>query len=212
MKTILCYGDSNTYGYDPGTHRRYGKDLRWTGILAGKLGPEYTVIEEGCNGRTTVYADPGEPWVCGLDYLKPCLKSHKPVDVFVLMLGTNDLKTYLGLSAEEIAAGAGKLVQVAKEFCMQEQGFAPRIVLVSPPAVREEIRTSPFYPDFDETSALRSREFAGLYKKLADKEGCIFRDVAPDAEISLLDCIHLTAEGHRSIAETVFSAVAEALE
>ena len=78
MKTILCYGDSNTYGYDPSTGFRYPADVRWTGVLKRLLGPDYTLIEEGCNGRTTVFDDPLEGWKNGLDYLKPCLNSHHP--------------------------------------------------------------------------------------------------------------------------------------
>ena len=92
MKTILCYGDSNTYGYNPVTGGRWSEDIRWTGRLQQLLGDEYKVIEEGCNGRTTMYKAPGEGWKSGLEYLKPCLNSHKPVDAVVMMLGTNDLK------------------------------------------------------------------------------------------------------------------------
>ena len=80
MKTILCYGDSNTYGYNPVTGGRWPEDIRWTGRLQQLLGDEYKVIEEGCNGRTTMYKAPGEGWKSGLEYLKPCLNSHKPVD------------------------------------------------------------------------------------------------------------------------------------
>jgi len=89
MKTILCYGDSNTYGYNPVTGGRWPEDIRWTGRLQQLLGDEYKVIEEGCNGRTTMYKAPGEGWKSGLEYLKPCLNSHKPVDAVVMMLGTN---------------------------------------------------------------------------------------------------------------------------
>ena len=99
MKTILCYGDSNTYGYDPSNGFRYPKNVRWTGVLADLLGPEFTVIEEGCNGRTTVFDDPLEGWKNGLDYLKPCLNSHKPIDLVILMLGSNDLKDIFHASA-----------------------------------------------------------------------------------------------------------------
>ena len=90
MKTVLCYGDSNTYGYDPRSGLRYPASVRWTCRLATLLGPDYHVIEEGCNGRTTVFDDPIEGWKNGLGYLKPCLNSHKPVDIVILMLGPED--------------------------------------------------------------------------------------------------------------------------
>ena len=86
MTTILCYGDSNTYGYNPVNGLRYPKDVRWTGVLQKLLGEQYAVIEEGCNGRTTVFEDIAEPWKAGLGYLKPCLNTHKPIDFVIMML------------------------------------------------------------------------------------------------------------------------------
>ena len=92
MKTILCYGDSNTYGYNPSNGFRYPENVRWTGRLQSALGEGYKIIEEGCNGRTTIFDDPLEGWKNGLGYLRPCLNSHKPVDIVIMMLGSNDLK------------------------------------------------------------------------------------------------------------------------
>ena len=105
MTTILCYGDSNTYGYNPVNGLRYPKDVRWTGVLQKMLGEEYEVIEEGCNGRTTVFEDAKEPWKAGLGYLRPCLNTHKPIDFVIMMLGSNDLKRMFHASAQEIADG-----------------------------------------------------------------------------------------------------------
>ena len=104
MTTILCYGDSNTYGYNPVNGLRYPKDVRWTGVLQKLLGEQYAVIEEGCNGRTTVFEDIAEPWKAGLGYLKPCLNTHKPIDFVIMMLGSNDLKRMFHASAKEIGA------------------------------------------------------------------------------------------------------------
>ena len=103
MTTILCYGDSNTYGYNPVNGLRYPKDVRWTGVLQKLLGEQYAVIEEGCNGRTTVFEDIAEPWKAGLGYLKPCLNTHKPIDFVIMMLGSNDLKRMFHATAKEIA-------------------------------------------------------------------------------------------------------------
>lgn len=204
MKTILCYGDSNTYGYDPENRGRYGSDERWPGVLRELLGPGCEVIEEGCNGRTTVYTDPYEPWLNGLDYLRPCLKTHKPVDLMILMLGTNDLKSYFEASAEDIAAGCGTLIRAAQEFCMQVQGSEPEIILVSPPPVGEDIRKCPFYPDFDETSVKRSKEFAKKYELISKDRNCLFFDAAPVAQVSDLDLIHLSRQGHRSLGKALY--------
>ena len=139
MKTVLCYGDSNTYGYDPRTGFRYPSSVRWTCRLAALLGDDYHVVEEGCNGRTTVFDDPIEGWKNGLGYLKPCLNSHKPVDIVVMMLGSNDLKETFHASPEQIAEGAGVLVETIQTFTREKQGFEPKIVLVCPPEIGEGI-------------------------------------------------------------------------
>src|SRR3990172_7397939 len=113
MKAILCYGDSNTWGYDPTTQDRFPRQVRWTGVLAQELGPEYYVIEEGLSGRTTVWDDPVEGLhKNGRTYLLPCLESHQPIDLILLMLGTNDLKMRFSVPAADIAASVGVLVDV----------------------------------------------------------------------------------------------------
>lgn len=102
VKRILCFGDSNTYGYIPGGNgRRYGPDVRWTGLLSAWLKPECLIIEEGLPGRTTVFEDPILPGRKGSDYFYPCLWSHAPLDMLLLMLGTNDCKMRFGASAKE---------------------------------------------------------------------------------------------------------------
>ena len=209
MKTILCYGDSNTYGYDPASGFRYPADVRWTGVLKGLLGPDYTLIEEGCNGRTTVFDDPLEGWKNGLDYLKPCLNSHKPVDIVVMMLGSNDLKDCFGASAAKIADGAGVLVQTIQEFTQLKQGFMPEIVLVSPPYIGPGIENSPFSYAFDDTAIERSHRFAEEYRRVAEKYGCVFFDAAPVAPPSRLDSLHLMPEAHRSLAEALAPVIRE---
>ena len=159
MKTILCYGDSNTYGYNPVTGGRWPEDIRWTGRLQQLLGDEYKVIEEGCNGRTTMYKAPGEGWKSGLEYLKPCLNSHKPVDAVVMMLGTNDLKMDFGLCTEEIAAGAERLVKEICDSAAEKQKFCPKIILMSPPEIGENISKLTFGDHFDDSAITRSKEF-----------------------------------------------------
>lgn len=206
-KTILCYGDSNTYGFVPETGMRYPRDVRYTGRLQMLLGDGYTVIEEGCNGRTTIHDDPLEGWKNGLDYLKPCLNSHKPVDLVILMLGSNDLKATFRLTAPEIAAGAGKLVEVIRTFTQEKQGFVPKIILVSPPEVGEGIGASPFYGAFDEGAVAVSKQFPAYYREVAEKMGCIFLNAAEYVRPSDVDSLHLTPEGHRVLAEQLYAVV-----
>ncbi|MCR4923349.1 MAG: SGNH/GDSL hydrolase family protein [Lachnospiraceae bacterium] len=200
-KTILCYGDSNTYGYIPENGMRYKKDIRYPGRLQLLLGDEYAVIEEGCNGRTTIYDDPIDGWKNGLDYLRPCLNSHKPVDIVTMMLGSNDLKDTFHLGAKDIARGAEKLLDVIIDFTGEKQGYVPKIILISPPEIGEGIKSSPFYGAFYEDAIERSREFPKYYSEVAERKGCIFLNAAEYIYPSEFDSLHLTAEGHGILAE-----------
>ena len=201
MITVLCYGDSNTYGYIPETGMRYPRDVRFPGRLQLLLGDEYSVVEEGCNGRTTIHDDPIDGWKNGLDYLKSCLNSHKPVDIVVLMLGSNDLKATFRLTAGEIADGAGVLVDVIRTFTEEKQGYMPKIILVSPPEIGSGIKSSPFYGAFYENAIEESKKFPENYRRVADKYSCIFFNAAEYVRPSEVDSLHLTADGHRVLAE-----------
>lgn len=209
MVSILCYGDSNTHGYNPVNGMRYPEDVRWTGRLQMLLGDGYRVIEEGCNGRTTVFDDPIEGWKNGLSYLRPCLNTHKPVDIVILMLGSNDLKEIFHATAEEIANGAGTLVNVIQEFTTEKQGFAPKIILVSPPEIGEDIVHSPFYGSFYENAIGRSKEFPKWYQKVAEDYRCIFFNAAKYVEPSKEDSLHLSPEAHKKLAEELGRVIKE---
>lgn len=203
LKTVLCFGDSNTYGYNPSNGLRYPADVRWTGRLQSLLGPRYRVVEEGCNGRTTIFDDPVEGWKKGLDYLKPCLNSHKPVDVVVLMLGSNDLKEIFHATSEEIAGGVEQLVKVIIDFTTEKQERVPEIILISPAEIGEGLPGSPFYGSFEMNAITRSRELPKWYRKVAEKYGCRFLNAAEYVKASPLDSLHFTAEGHAALAEVL---------
>ena len=207
MTTVLCYGDSNTFGYIPETGMRYQRDIRYPGRLQKLLGDTYDVIEEGCNGRTTIHDDPIDGWKNGLDYLKPCLNSHKPVDLVVLMLGSNDLKATFNLTAKEIAENVAVIVDVIQTFTAEKQGFIPKIILISPPELGRNIRTSPFYGAFYEAAVEESKKFPEYYRAVAEKFGCIFYNAAEDIYPSEVDSLHLTEDGHRILAEKVYEII-----
>ena len=198
---VLCYGDSNTYGFIPGSGMRYPINVRYPGRLQMLLGDGYHVIEEGCRGRTTLYDDPIDGWKNGLDYLRPCLHSHRPIHIVILMLGSNDLKAAFHLTAEQIAQSAGKLVDVIKEYTAERQEFIPKIILVSPPEIGRNIRTSPFYGAFYEEALEESKRFPDFYKKVAEEKGCVFFNAAEYIYPSDIDSLHLTPEGHETLAK-----------
>ena len=205
MKTILCYGDSNTYGYQPGTGSRYAPDVRWTGVLAHALAGKYRIIEEGCNGRTTVFDDPLEGWKNGMDYLRPCLHSHRPVDMVILMLGSNDLKEVFHASVEDITQGVETLLDIITDFMTEKQGKSPKIILVSPPEVGPAIEKGDFGYAFTASAVQRSKQFGAAYRSLAEKKHCLFLDAAKIVTPSPVDSLHLSAKAH----ETLGRALAE---
>ena len=115
MRTVLCYGDSNTWGCEPGTGARYPRDVRWPGRLQAALGDAWHVVEEGLGGRTATLDSPIMPGKNGLEYLIPCLASHAPLDAVVIFLGTNDMADRYSLSAMEVARCAGRLAHVVRQ-------------------------------------------------------------------------------------------------
>lgn len=209
MKTILCFGDSNTWGHHAPLGDRFDEHTRWGSRLRTLLGEDYRVIEEGQRGRTTVWDDPIENRLAGLTYLWPCLDSHAPIDLVVIMLGTNDCKPYFGARAQSIANGAGRLVDMVQKCNFGPDGTAPKVLLISP--IR--IEASGFYDYlFREEAAAKSLEFPAAYKAVAEQYGCAFLDAATLAEPDPADGIHLDAAGHAALAEAVAAKVKQILE
>ena len=210
MKRILCFGDSNTWGYVPlSPSERFPDEVRWTGVLQSALGAGYRVTEEGQNGRTTVFDDPYET-ICknGSKHLPVILESHKPLDLVIIMLGTNDLKTHLGQSARTIAAGAGVLVdRVLASDSGPEQGI-PKVLLISPAQVADA--RCPFGRIFDGAAAT-SCGFAEAYREEAQLRGIPLLNAAEHVIVPKSDCIHFDAAGHAALGAAVAVKVQEIL-
>ena len=190
MKTILCYGDSNTWGYDPVSGDRHSYSDRWTTVMQEELGGEYLVIPEGLNGRTTVWEDPIELHKSGSAYLPPCLESHKPLDLVIIMLGTNDLKVRFSLPPSDIARGAGRLADIVKKSGCGPGGSAPRVLLLVPPEVR---RLSNFAEMFA-GSREKSLAFPRAYAEIAAEEGVPVLDIGRTVRFGDTDGIHFEAD------------------
>ena len=211
-KHILCIGDSNTHGLctDPSESAdhgsRYNEEERWTCLLQKALGEEYLVIEEGLSGRTCVYDDPDMDSVNLLPVLHALLNSHEPLDLLILMLGTNDSKVKFNTDARKIAKGMQILLAEAKSVpCWGKNG--PKILIVAPAPIEEGV----IYPDFNENSVETTRALAREYALLAVAEQVDFLD-AGGCELTKADHVHLTANGHRQLAERMETAVREILE
>jgi lysophospholipase L1-like esterase len=201
-KVILCYGDSNTRGNTP-QGDRYPVDVRWTGLLQSQLGQDFYIIEEGLGGRTTALEDLTErPGKNGKTYLLPCLNSHNPIDIVILMLGTNDLKERFSQSPKDIVRNVEDLVTMIQEIGMDKNNKAPKIILLSPPLVDESVPSS---QKNYHGAAERSKLLAPLYQEIAQKYDCEFIDIAQIAQPSNVDGLHLEQEAHRAIANILFA-------
>ena len=205
-KHIVCFGDSNTHGYcaDPNDCAEHGdrfnEEERWTRLLQKALGEDYLVLEEGLSGRTTVFQDALHECMSGLDSIYSCLMSHEPVDLLIIMLGTNDTKERFGANAHCIAIGMERLVMKAKTVQAWRDG-KPNILVIAPPHIGEGLYAG--HPNgfgMGKGCPEKSRELAPLYAELAQRQGCAFLDAEGLAEFNTLDCMHLTSKGHAALA------------
>ena len=205
MPTIVCYGDSNTYGFDPVTRGRFPRHVRWPGIVAAELAGAVHVVEEGLGGRTTVWDSPFVPGRDGRTYLVPCLASHAPVDVLVVMLGTNDLKSVFRLAAPDVAAGAASLVDIALVSGAGPEGRPPRVLLVAPPRLGAATAMSELWGlgEAQETST----RLASHYRTAAEDLGCAFLDADALVAMHPADGVHLDAEGHAVLGRAIAAEV-----
>lgn len=195
---ILCFGDSNTYGYIPGGGR-YDRRTRWPGRLKGLLGKQHQVIEEGLNGRTTVYQEPMNPERCGADAIGAAVELHSPLDLLIIMLGTNDCKAEFHADSRRIAENLETVLKKA-EACTKRPF---RALIIAPAPLSEKAACRDFGDAFDETSIEVSKGLAKEYAKLAAKYGYDFLDAAKVASVSRADGVHLDENAHEALALAV---------
>ncbi len=204
---ILCYGDSNTYGYiAAGNGRRYGENIRWPQYLQKLLGDEYCIIEEGLPGRTAAEAADDEPWKNGNSVLRAVLSTHRPMDMVIIMLGTNDLKSVFERSAEEITGSVKLIVEDTLAFLAMKQNYAPQILLIAPAPLSDAVLRDPGW-DFDAVSVAVSKQLAPMYEKIAEEMNLMFLDAGKHAHPADDDGIHLDPLSHRKLAEAVYEMI-----
>ena len=209
-KHIVCLGDSNTHGYcaDPmdcaDGGDRFNENERWPRVLEKLLGEDYLVLEEGLSGRTTVFPDPLHEGMPALDVAYPILMSHEPVDLLIIMLGTNDTKDRLGMNAACIALGLGRLVDKCRSVpCWG--AHEPNILVICPPHIGRELKD----PCMGSSCAEKSGELAKYMEPAATARGCAFLDAQGLAEFNKVDYMHLTRKGHADLAAKLASIVPE---
>jgi lysophospholipase L1-like esterase len=199
MKTVLCFGDSNTWGYVPGSNgERFPVDVRWASRLANALGDDWDVIAEGLNGRTATMDSPVADGRNGLTYLVPCLHSHMPLDIVVIYLGTNDAGDRYSLPAETVAGAVGRLVRVVRTSEAGRGYTAPDVLVVCPPPFGQLDPEGSFA-----NAGTKSRQLGRWFAEVCRELDCELLDLNGIAAYSDLDGIHLEAEGHAAVATAV---------
>lgn len=208
-KRIVCYGDSNTWGYDACTGGRFSEEIRWTAKLQAILGDRYAVVEEGLCGRTTVFDDPLNEGLNGLAYLLPCLMSHAPIDYLILMLGTNDCKERFSATPRNIADGMRRLILKAK----QTPAWAgqPNILVVAPGPIGKECEQSLAAGEMGICSDT-SRRLSEEYKTCARETGCGYFDAGSVVKMNRIDYMHFDAQSHVDLAEKLAALVIMSVE
>ena len=205
LKNILCFGDSNTFGFIAGSGERYERDKRWTGLLQKYLGSNYYVIEEGLCGRTTVYDDPDNNFANGSRYLEVCMATHRPLDLVIIMLGTNDTKEKFAATVKDIANGLEQLIKILRN----PNVYNKDILIISPIHISDKIVDSMYFEAFGLKGAEKSRLLAPEFKKVADQYGCYFMDAADFAKADDRDAIHIDEKGHEELAKAVYLKIKE---
>ncbi len=218
-RRVLCFGDSNTWGFVPVAtppSTRYARDLRWPQVMAAALGSGVTVIEEALNGRTTDLADPSNPLLggAGLDgaaFLPAALASHLPLDAVAIMLGTNDLKAQFDRPADRIALGAKRLLDIARTL---DGGVGtaypnPRLLLICPPPLGA---LSPHFAEMFAGGIEKGRRLPPLYAAVAQAAGAAFLDAGSVIATDGVDGLHFSADTQRRLGLAVAEKVAVLLD
>ena len=201
-KMIVCFGDSNTYGYDAKTDGRFTHEQRWPCILGNLLSEGYLVREEGLGGRTTVFDDPLYEGLSGLSFISPCMLTHAPVDLLIIMLGTNDTKERFAANAHNISRGMERLVAKAMstENAWKDK---KRVLVIAPPHICSGYYSSPIGEYMGKGCDKKSEDLAKLYEDSAKKFSWYFLDAQKIEGVKMgdTDYMHLTLESHEKLAQ-----------
>lgn len=205
-KTVLCFGDSFTWGSNPDGSGRHAYEVRWPSVLESALGQDVHIIAEGLRGRTTVYDDyTTVDDRNGARVLPMLLSTHSPLDLIIIMLGTNDLKSFVAGSAFAARQGMERLITLILHYPYSFGMTAPDILLVSPPHLTET--ANDIYAATFSGNIAQSKQLAVFYSDLADQYGCNFFDAASVAKASALDGVHLDEDNLKGLGRALASPV-----
>ena len=198
MKNVLCFGDSNTFGFNPENGTRYDKNTRWTGILQTLCKDKFHIIEAGCNNRTAFSDNPAGKMFTGYKILPELLNSN--IDYVILAIGINDLQFQYNTSLDDIKNGISNLVKMVKSSLANV-----KIILVSSAELTENVLKSPIFSTlFDKGSIEKSKHLAKIYEQIALENNCDFIDLNTIASTSTIDGLHFEPQEHKKIANEIF--------
>lgn len=203
-KTILCFGDSNTHGYNSQTDGRFSEEERWTCLLDEMLGTDYRVLEEGLSGRTICFDDPLFEGLNGFTSIFQAMMTHEPLDLLIIMLGTNDVKSRFHATPQNIAKGMERLLK--KAFNTTEAWRdQPNILIIAPAPIEPEYRFTFVGGEMGEDCDTKSRALAPLYEDICYRYGCHFLDAGQITGIRMhpKDHMHLDKASHQLLASTL---------
>ena len=209
MKTIVCFGDSNTWGYIPQSGLRYAYDERWPGVVQGQLMADVRVIEEGLNGRTTSFDEPFRDGRNGSKALPAILESHRPLDLLIIALGANDVQPLYNASGYDSARGLEKLIEIGKRSEASPEGTAPDILVIAPTRFNQSCEVvKRLLPGTEEKFSLLLEE----YRRVAEANACHYLDSNDVISLSEVDGVHMDAPNHKRLGNAVAEAIQRTLK
>ena len=194
LKKTLCFGDSNTYGFNPVNAQRYNKNTRWTGILQNLLKDKYVVVEAGCNNRTCFMDNPDGEELTGYKAIKKYLNNE--TDILILALGINDLQRIYNHNEESIKIGLTKIIDIANDINPNLH-----IIILVPSIITTDIYNGYFCQLFDEKSIEESKKLNNIYQNIAKEKKCKVINLNDFVNVSKTDGIHYDENAHKTIAE-----------
>ncbi len=206
-KRIVCFGDSNTWGFNASSGERFPEEIRWTSELDRLLGEEYQIVEEGLSGRTAVMDDPLFEGLNGSTYIHPCLMSHSPLELVIIMLGTNDTKERFSLTSFNIAQGITRLALKAKQTLSGPNGQNPRVLVIAPPPIGEEYVQTDVGKSMGKGCDDKSAHLESHLEELLAATDIDFLPTKGKVPMNNIDFMHLDEEGHKLLAKLVFNKI-----
>lgn len=207
IRRIVCFGDSNTWGFNAQNEQRFPEGIRWTSLLANQLGKDFQVVEEGLSGRTSVIDDDLFEGLNGLSYIHPCLMSHSPLELVIIMLGTNDTKARFNYTSFNIAQGIVRLAVKAKNTTTSFIGNQPQVLVIAPPPIGSSYIDAEVGKSMGEGCDIKSAQLGEHLSELLESQNIHYLNIKGLVEMNTIDYMHLDEEGHKLLAQLVFNKI-----